>query len=236
VFPELDAHDGGQALADILAGEVGVLVLEDAPLARKLVDQGGERRAVALLMRATLGGVDRVGEGVDRLVEAGTPLHRDLRLQALLVILRRELDDGGVAHALGGVEVADEVGDAALVEVGDLGDALGLLAAELLNQARTTSLIDERDGQSAIEEGHLLEPARKSGGVVPRGLEDVGVRPEGDGRAVLVGRGALLEWRRGDTVLVGLGPDEAIPLDLDLEACRERVDHGDSNAVKATRH
>ena len=38
-LPELDTHDRGEPLAHVLAGEVGVLLLEDSPLARELVDQ-----------------------------------------------------------------------------------------------------------------------------------------------------------------------------------------------------
>ena len=75
---QLDRDDRGEALADVLAGEVGVLLLEHAPLAGELVDQRGQRRPEALLVGAALDGVDRVGEGVDRLGEAGVPLHRDL--------------------------------------------------------------------------------------------------------------------------------------------------------------
>ena len=184
-------------------------------------------------MRAALGRVDRVGEGVDRLGESGVPLHGDLRLQALLVVLGGELDDGRVARALGGIEVAHEVGNATLVEVGDLGDALGVLASELLDQAGTAALVDERDGEAAIEEGHLLESARQRGRVVPGGLEDVGVGPEGDRRAVLVGGSALLQRSSGYAVLVRLRPDEAIALDLDLQARRQRVDDGDADTVQA---
>jgi hypothetical protein len=78
---ELDRDDGGEALADVVAGEVFVLVLEDVVLARKLVDQLGHRRAEALLVGAALVGVDRVGVGVHRLAVCRGPLHRELERQ-----------------------------------------------------------------------------------------------------------------------------------------------------------
>ena len=233
---ELDAHDGSEPLAHIFTSEVGVLVLEDAPLASELVDQCGECRAVALFVGATLGRVDRVGEGVDRLGEAGAPLHSDLCLQALGIVLRGKLDDRGVAHALGGVEMSDEVGDAALVVVGDFGDALGFLAAELLDQARAPALVDEGDGEAAVEERHLLESAREGRRVVPGRLEDVRVRPEGDRGAVLVGLVAPLQWGHRDAVLIALSPDVAVALHLDLEPSRQRVDDGDADAMEAAGH
>ena len=91
---ELDGHDRGEALADVLAGEVGVLVLEDVPLAGEPVDERRQRRAEALLVGAALVGVDRVGEGVDRLGEAGVPLHRHLDRDPPIGVLRFELDQG----------------------------------------------------------------------------------------------------------------------------------------------
>ena len=66
---QLDADDRGEALADVVAGEVGVLLLEDVPVARELVDQRGQRGPEALLVGAALMGVDGVREGVHRLGE-----------------------------------------------------------------------------------------------------------------------------------------------------------------------
>ena len=79
---ELDADDRDQALTDVVAGEVRVLLLEDAPVAGELVDQRRQRRAEALLVRAALVGVDRVGERVHGLGEAAVPLHRDVERHA----------------------------------------------------------------------------------------------------------------------------------------------------------
>ena len=123
----LHADDGGEALADVVAAEVRVLLLEDVPLAGELVHQRGERRAEALLVRAALGGVDRVGERVDRLGVGVVPLHRDLGAHPLVVGLALDVDDGRVRDALAGVDVLDEVGDAALVVVAHAADLLDLV-------------------------------------------------------------------------------------------------------------
>ena len=61
-----------------------------------------------------------------------------------------ELDHRGVHRVLGGVEVADEVGQAAVVAVA--GNVR--LAVDVLG-----TLVGQRDRQAAIQEGHFLQPA-----------------------------------------------------------------------------
>src|SRR3712207_7540346 len=51
-------------LADVVAGELVVLLLEDLLVDRVAVDDRGQRRAEALLVGAALVRVDRVGERV----------------------------------------------------------------------------------------------------------------------------------------------------------------------------
>ena len=46
-FRELDADDGDEALADVLAGEVGVVVFEDLLLAGVVVEDAGQGRTEA---------------------------------------------------------------------------------------------------------------------------------------------------------------------------------------------
>ena len=81
---ELDRDDRGQALADVVARDPVLALLDQAPLLAPVVDQGGQRGAEALLVGAALVGVDRVGEGVHRLGERGVPLHRDLEAHVVL--------------------------------------------------------------------------------------------------------------------------------------------------------
>ena len=110
---QLDRDDRGQALADVLALEVLVLLLEDARVARVVVDRARQRRAEARQVRAALVRVDVVGEREDGLLVGAVPLHRDL--DRALVALAREEDDLLLERVLVLVEVADEVLDAALV-------------------------------------------------------------------------------------------------------------------------
>ena len=166
---ELRRDDRGEALADVLAGEVVVLLLELADVARVLVDDAGQRRAEAAEVRAALVRVDVVGEREDRLLVGGVPLHRDL--DRALVELALEGDDLAVDRLLVLVEVGDEVGDAALVvEVG----AVALAA-----------LVDDRDAQVPGQEGGLAQALLERLEVELERLEDVGVGQEGDRRAVL---------------------------------------------------
>ena len=72
----LDAHDGGQSLADIrsLEGQV----LEQVVLLTVIVGRLGEGRPESREVRSSLGGVDRVDERIDLLVVSVRPLHGDV--------------------------------------------------------------------------------------------------------------------------------------------------------------
>ena len=110
---ELGRDDGREALAHVLAGEVLVLLLEQALLARVAVERARQRGAEARQVRAALVRVDVVGEREDGLLVGAVPLHRDL--DRALVGLALEEDDLLLDRLLALVEVADEVLDAALV-------------------------------------------------------------------------------------------------------------------------
>src|SRR5262249_47388160 len=134
---ELDRHDGGEALAHVLAGEVLVLLLEFPALARKAVERRGQRGAEAGKVRAALVRVDVVGEGEDRLLVGGVPLHRDL--DGALLTLGLEVDDLLADGVLVLVEVVDEVADAALevkLDLAALAALVGERDLEALGQVR----------------------------------------------------------------------------------------------------
>ncbi len=78
---QLHGDDGGEALADVLALEVVLLLLQQALVARVAVERAGQGRAEAREVRAALGRVDVVREREDRLDVRGVPLHRDLELR-----------------------------------------------------------------------------------------------------------------------------------------------------------
>ncbi len=92
------------------------------------------------------------------------------------------------------------------------------------------------EGQALVEERHLLEAARQRREVVVGGLEDVGVGPERDGRAGVVGRLLLRQRGGGHAAQVGLPVHVPIAPDLDVEVGRQRVDDGDADAVQAAGH
>ena len=159
---QLDGDHRGQPLADVLAGEVVLFLLEQALVARVLVERARERRAKARHVRAALAGVDVVGERVDRLLVGGVPLHRDLG--GAFLALAGEEDDLAVDGVLVLVEVGDEVLDAALVlELGGVA-----LAA----------LVDDRDLQPAREERGLAQALLERVEVEVERLEDVRVGQE----------------------------------------------------------
>ena len=87
---QLHRHDRGEPLADVLAEEVGVLLLEEVLRLGVAVHHVGEGLLEALLVHPALGGGDVVGERVDALVEAGVPLHRDVDLVVVAGVGVRE--------------------------------------------------------------------------------------------------------------------------------------------------
>ena len=94
-------------------------LLHEVALPGVLVDDVREALLEALLVHAAFAGRDAVRVGVDALVVARVPLQSDLDL-----LVRLGLDEGGdlaEERFLRGVQVPDEVDDAAGVAVGLLG-------------------------------------------------------------------------------------------------------------------
>jgi hypothetical protein len=200
---ELDRDDRGESFPDVVALEVGVLLLQE-PLGPGVpVHHVGEGLLEALLVSATLVRVDRVGERVDRLGEAGVPLHRHLDLGVLA--LPFEVDDPVVERVLPVVQELDEVGKPAL----GLVDLAHLLAATLVRQGDLDPAGQVSELAEALGEHLSLELGL---------LEDARVRPERDDRARLLGGLPLLELLLTLPSGVGLGPGIAVPGDLDLQA------------------
>ena len=170
---QLHRHDRGEALADVLAEEVGVLLLEEVLGLGVAVHHVGEGLLEALLVHAALGGGDVVGERVDALVEAGVPLHRDVDL---VVVAGLGVGDHPLEQRLlRGVEVLHEVADAA-VEL------------EVDREHRVDALVAEADLEALVEERHLAQPLDQGLRAELGLLEDARVGPERDGRAVLLRR------------------------------------------------
>ena len=208
-------------------------------------------------MGAAAGGVDRVGEGVDRLVVGGRlPLHRDLdahRVGRLVVGLGLEGDDAG-DRGLALVEVVDVVGQTALVVegllehpvavagavqlVGAVGVGLdGAVLDGLGDRGRLRPLVAQLDPQPLVEERGLAEVARDRLEVVVGRLEDVGggvPRDRGAGALTLLELADLAQVVVGYAAGELLLPQVAPVLDLHVEVGRERVHHGGADTVQTT--
>lgn len=106
---ELDGDDDGEALANVIAREVGILSLS-RPLSRAyLIITGGQSRAKTFV-RTALGGVDRVGErggSLSRRWSTASPP----RPKSLLLVLGLEINRIGVNrfHLLGLDQVLDVI-------------------------------------------------------------------------------------------------------------------------------
>ena len=185
---DLDADDGDQALADVVAADVRVLqILGQVVLAGVVVDRPRQRRAEARQMRAAFVRVDVVGERIHRLGVAVVPLQRDLDVDAVLLAVHvdRLVVDGGLVL----VQILDERDDPAFVQ-------------ELVRLA--VALVVERDGDAAVEEGELAQTLGERVEAELGGLEDLRVRLEGDLGAALLGRAGDLESRLRRAALVAL--------------------------------
>ena len=123
-----------------------------------------------------------------------------------------------------GVDVLDEVDDAAGVPVDD----------RLVVVAR--ALVVEADLEALVEERHHLEPLEHGAGAELGGLEDRRVGPERDGGAGAAARGLADDLELG-LGFAAVGELDAVALavavDLDLDLRRQRVDHRDADAVEA---
>src|SRR5262249_23003144 len=124
---ELHRDDRREALADVLALEVLLLLLEEPLLTRVPVEGSRERGPEAGQMRAALGRVDVVGERDHGLDVGAVPLHGDLDLAVLALAI--EVDDVLMDRILRLVDVGHEIANAALVV-----ELLGLPACPLVSK------------------------------------------------------------------------------------------------------
>ena len=191
-------------------------------------------------------GVDCVGEGVHRLGIAGVPLHGHFNLVALA--LAEEIHHGAVDRLFGPVDVLDEVDqtagvvEGAVLDLGLRGRTLGSLllggfrclggvADDLVDDLLGRhALIGEVDGQTLVEERHLLQAPGHRLEVVVGGLEDRRIGPVPDGGSGLLGGLTLFE-RAGHRIVVGLEPFVTITADVRLQPRRQRVHDRDADAV-----
>ena len=229
---QLHGDDGGQALAGVVTGEVVVLLLQDALAARILVDGARDGLLEAVEVRAALVRVDVVGERHDGVRgERRGPLHG--HLDRAVGAFGLEID-GLVQRFAALVEVRHEIDDAAFI-LEDVAMRLGRGARH--DKARVGTLVGQRDLQALVQEGHLAETRRKHAVVVNGGLgEDLGVGPEGDRGAGVVGGAHLVQLLAGFALLEGDLVLLAITTHVHLDARGQRVHNRHAHAMQATGH
>ena len=173
-------------------------------------------------MRAAFMGVDVVGEGHDGIRGIGAgPLQG--HFHGAVGVLGLEVD-GLVQGFLAVVQELHEVDDAAhgLENLG-AGVAIGIGDA----------LVDEDDLQAAVQEGHLAETGGQGVVVVHRGLgEDVGVGPEGDRGARVLGFADLMQLGLGLAMIEVDLVFYAIAAHLHFHLCGKGVHNGNAHAVQ----
>lgn len=253
---EADRHDGREPLQGVVLDDVVLGDAQHLGRAEHFVHRLGDGLLEAGDVGAALGGGDDVDEGLDRAVVAGAPAQRDVDGElagdlgrghvAALVEDRDGLLEGpragealDVADGLVLREVLAELADASV-------EAEGLLA---LADPGQVPLVADDDREAGHEEGGLpgalVERLQRELGVLE---EDLPVRPVADPRArarlgdalalpQAVARvegavGALLREDAGHAAAEADGVRGAVPVDLDVEAGRQGVDHGGADAVQ----
>ena len=226
---QFDRDNGRQALAHIVAGEVGVFFLEQVLLASVIVNHAGECGAEALEVHAALGGVDVVGKRHDVLAVAAIPLQGYLDLAHLghgRIRIRFALNIDGVLKGLGDilalVEELDEVDDAASI-------------AELLHMGSRLALVGQHDLEVLVEERRLLQTVVQRIKIVDAGLKDLVVGPEGDGGTRRLRSAHDLHLLDGLAAREFHLVDVAVAAYLYDHALGQGVDDGDTHTVQAAR-
>ena len=223
----LDGDDGGEAFADVVAGDLGVFVFEEFVGLGELVNCAGEGAAETGEVGAAVGVVDGVGVAENLVVEGVVVLEHDLDVDLVGLIvdgdleLTEDADGAGVEDLFALVELADELDDAVLVEK-DLGFGDG------------GALVDETDFEAGVEKGELAEALGDALGDKDGGLaEDLGVGLKGDEGAGAAGGADDGEFFGGFTTLEFHVMDGVAAGDLDLEPFGNGVDAFGADAVGA---
>ena len=216
----LETDDAGQALSDILAREIAVLVLQYALLSREVVRRPRQSDLESREMRAALLSVDIVDKAVDILHVAVVVLHGDFHNGIILDTI--EVDRRRMNDFLLAVQMLDEGADAALIEV----RLLAPLAA----------LVHEADRDALIQKGQLAQAMLQGIEAILRHREDLRVGDEVNLRSRLF-RLADDRQRSGcHALLETYAVDLAVALDFDVHRRGERIDDGDADTVQTARH
>ena len=219
-----DAEHAGQALAGVIAGEIDSLLLEQPRAFGIADDLTRQRAAEADEMRAAVALGDVVGERQDVLVVAVVPPQRDLDADRVALALDEDrlLDQRG----LGPVEIAHERLEPAFV-VQFLPPRLGVAQ---VGQYDPDARIEEGELAQAMLDGRIVEVDHGEGS--GRGRErDFGAAL----RAPVDGRRGPGDLERRDRVAAGEFDQvlESVAPDAQHEPGRQRIDHGNADAVQS---
>src|SRR5579864_4916012 len=110
---QLHADDRDQAFTHIVAGEILFYVFEQSHLLPGIVDGAGQSRAESGKMRASVDGIDVVGEAENRFRVRVVVLQTNFHVNAVAVVLH--INRLVVQHLLATIQVLDEFRDAAVV-------------------------------------------------------------------------------------------------------------------------
>jgi hypothetical protein len=238
-FLQLDRDDADQTLAHVCAGQILVLVLQQAVAAAVIVEHAGQAGLEALFVGAAVRGVDVVGKAQKQLVVAGIVLQSDLRHAA--VGLPLEVDDVGVQHFQLALfaQIGDKALDAALV-AHDLGAVAGVALLPILQHGGVQlTLIGQGDLDTGVQEAFLPQALFQRVEVVDGGvLEHLRVGFEGDPGAgdALGYRADALEVAVRVAAPEGLLVLLAVAAHIDSEPLGAGVDHRSAHAVQAAGH
>ena len=223
----LNRNDGGEAFAHIVAGDLGIPVLDEIICPGESIDGAGQGAAEAGEVGAAIGIMDGVGVAEDLIVVSVVVLEDDLDVDLDGFVIEggrhffMDTDGSRVERLLAGVELPHELDDAVLVIISlDLGDG--------------GALVGEDDLEAGVKEGELAEALGdgfedEDGGE----FENLGVGLERDGGAG-AGSGAD-DLKFFDHLALGElhVVDMAAAGDLDLEPLGDGVDALGADAVSA---
>ena len=214
---KLDGDDRGDALADVLAGDL-IVALYGICLHAVGVYDTGERGFEAGLMHTALRSMDVVCKGDEILGIAVVILQGDLGYRVALGAA--EVYDLLVQRIFMAVEVIYKLADAALI-------------AHRVALAVLGALIGYLDMHAAVQECLLAQSGVQRLIVIYGCIKKFGVGLEGDDGAVLIGIADYLHLLRypaaGKLHLI----DFALFVNLNLEPLGQGVDDGSANAVQA---
>ncbi|CAB5039468.1 unannotated protein [freshwater metagenome] len=93
------------------------------------------------------------------------------------------------------------------------------------------TLIGEFNGQSLVQEGHLLETSSQGGEVKGGGFKDFVISPEGDGGAGVISGFIFGKFGLWNTVHVGLAIDRFVAAHFNIKLLGKCIHYRDAHAV-----